>query len=228
MIDIHSHFIPGVDDGCDITATALAMLREAQAMGITDIICTPHYRDPFLFPFETVKQKFEEFQQAVKDDGIDINLFLGREIYCPPNIKSLIKTDNFFMNDTKYVLLEFSTTNNENIAELVYELKIAGYLPIIAHIERYTNVDIYDVRDIVSAGGLIQVNADSIVGDNKKFYKKKIKELFKNGLVHFVASDMHKERVNLMGKAYLYVSKKFGKECAEDVFVNNAKKIIEG
>ena len=111
---------------------------------------------------------------------------------------------------------------------MVYELKRKGFISIVAHIERYVSADLEVALEVKNLGGYIQVNAESIVGETKRFYKKFIKKLFKNGLVDFVSSDIHYDRMNYMSQARRYVEKKFGKQTAEDVFINNAKMIIEG
>ena len=227
MIDIHAHYIPLIDDGCDSVESSLSMLEEALHNGVTDIICTPHYREPFLSSYNEVKKKFDELKSVVKEKGININLYLGREVYCVKSLKNLLLSDNFSMCDKKYVMIEFSSNNSDDIAQIVYELKLNGYLPIIAHIERYHNVSLDDAIDAKEAGALIQINASSLFGKDKKFFKKKVKALLKENIVDFVASDIHEDRVNYMKKAYQYISKKYGKEYANKIFFDNAEKIIK-
>ena len=130
--------------------------------------------------------------------------------------------------DSKYVLIEFSVSEQEDVSEAVYEIARMGYSPIIAHVERYPYLTVSDIFEIKDLGGLIQVNADSIVGKYKRLFKKRIKELFKNDLVDFVASDVHFGRNNCMQKAREYVGKKYGEEIMNKVFIENAKKILKG
>ena len=130
------------------------------------------------------------------------------------------------MNNQKYLLLEFSYTNEIDISEIVFSCKLKGYVPIIAHIERYEYVGIEEANDIVEAGGLIQVNASSVIGKHGGKIKKKVKKLIKNNLVSFIASDIHSNRKNYMQKAYKYITKKYGEELANNLFFTNASKII--
>ncbi|MBQ0099102.1 MAG: hypothetical protein KBS91_00950 [Firmicutes bacterium] len=227
MIDIHTHYIPNVDDGSENIDSSLKMLKEAVSKGISDIICTPHFREPFKYSYSEIKNKFELLKKAVTEEGININLYLGREIFCENGLKVLLNSDNFSMCDSKYVLLEFSSENDDDIPQIVYELKLKGYMPIVAHIERYHSLTLDDIIDVKNAGALIQVNAGSMFGEESKFFKKKVKNLFREGLVDFVSSDIHEDRINYMEQAYKYVSRKFGKEVARSVFIDNAKKIIE-
>ena len=103
-----------------------------------------------------------------------------------------------------------------------------GYVPVIAHFERSTYADVSVAEEVKALGGYIQINADSFFGKGKKAYYKKIKSLFKDGLVDFVASDVHAFRENYFNKAYNFVLKKFGESTANAVFNENALKIING
>ena len=98
------------------------------------------------------------------------------------------------MNNQKYLLLEFSYTNELDLSEIVFSTKLKGYVPIIAHIERYEYVGLDEAMEIVEAGGLIQVNAASVIGKHGGRIKKRVKKLLKNNLVSFIASDVHSNR----------------------------------
>ncbi|MBP5467183.1 MAG: hypothetical protein J6Y43_06460 [Clostridia bacterium] len=131
----------------------------------------------------------------------------------------------FTLNGGKYVLLEFSTKHEKDIVEEVYTFTGKGYIPIIAHIERYYYADIETAKEIKELGGLIQVNAGSVC---ERFgpYGKKAAAFIKAGLVDFVASDVHFRRKNRMLKAYNAVAKKFGRETADRLFTENAEAIL--
>ena len=229
MIDIHTHILPSVDDGSKEVEKSLEMLKNSVEQGITKIILTPHYRRHFNKTATYLKSAYESFCKTVKEAGIDVELYLGQEIYYNSDIKKDLSSGKLLtMNDTKYLLVEFSSTEESEVADAVYELKNAGYIPIVAHVERYEYLDIDDIFEIVNLGGYIQVNAESFAGDKKKSYKKIVKKLFKENLVDFVASDIHENRTNCMQKAKLFVEKKYGVEIANKVFIENANKIIEG
>ncbi len=232
MIDIHSHVLPEVDDGSRAFALSLGMLQTARAQGVTHIILTPHFRKPFLESKQSLKKIFDEFCQQVKNQGLDVELFLGQEIRFNKRVPSMLDAGELItLNDGKYILVEFSLlkrTDSEDIVDVVYGLKKQGYIPIVAHLERYSYVDMDVACQIKNVGGLIQINAGSLVNENGFAVKRKATVFLKNGLVDFVASDIHENRKYSMGKAFKKISKKFGEEVANDLFINNAKKIIEG
>lgn len=226
MVDIHTHIIHRVDDGSKNIENSLAMLEMAKSAGTTDIICTPHYRKGY---FETEKQEIEscfiELTDRAKDIGV--NLYLGQEVATNRVVNEIVKGGSVFtLNKSRYVLLEFDYNNFVDIGNICFELKVCGYVPIIAHIERYTYVDASDVEEFIDSGALIQINASSVVDGIFAKYRKKVDKYLKLNLVHFVASDIHSGRKYLLDKAYLAIKKKFGKERADKLFIENGKKVI--
>ncbi len=229
MIDIHTHILPFLDDGSDSIATSVELVRTAWEQGVTDLFCTPHYRHKYKAKAEKLTEKFELLKQAVIDAQIPVNLYLGQEIYLTTDIKNQLKENKVLtLNNTNYVLCEFEFSNVCDIPSAVHELVTAGYIPIVAHLERYDYVSLYDAMEIKEFGGLIQVNADCLVGAGKRKNWKFVKGLFKNGLVDFVASDMHRDRHNYMAESAKVVKRKFGENCCQAVYQLNAQKIIEG
>ncbi len=230
MVDIHAHALPFVDDGSSSFETSFIMLEGAISQGVTDIILTPHFSlGEYDTPATVLREEFEKFTAKVKEKGLAVNLYLGQEIFVRRDFKKIFESGNILtMNGTKKVLIEFDTSHDFDIAEAVYDLKIMGYEPIVAHFERYTYADISVAEEIKSLGGYIQVNAESLVGKTKHTYYKKVKPLIKEDLVDFIASDMHDFRQSLMSKAYDFTVRKFGAETAEKLFKENAKQIIGG
>ena len=226
MIDVHSHFLFGVDDGSPDIETSLRMIAKAAEDGVTDIICTPHYRRGV---FETdagvIKANFERLKA---ENTSPVNLYLGQEIAKHYSMFKRIGEGRLFtMNGTDYVLLEFRYNEDSEIEDSVCDAKYNGFIPIIAHVERYEYVKEKDVKRFIDAGALIQVNADSLVLKRGLRYKLRVMKYIKKGLVHFVANDMHHNREYCMRKAYEYTVKKFGSSVAENLFVNNAKLLIK-
>ena len=226
MIDIHSHFLFGVDDGSRDIASSLKMLETASQNGVTDVICTPHFRrGVFETPAAVIKDHFEQLKEA---NPYPVNLYLGQEISKHRQMFAGIQSGELFtMNGTEYVLFEFRYVEDSEIEDTVCDAKYYGYIPIIAHVERYEYVKEKDLKKLVDKGALIQVNADALVLKRGAAYKRKVEKYIKAGLVHFVANDMHSSREYCMKKAYDYVSAKFGNSVAEDLFVRNAKQIIK-
>ena len=205
------------------------MLKDCELQGVTDVILTPHFRGEYTLPPNKIREEFDAFKASAMENGISVNLYLGQEINVQGDYKKFISDGQVLtMNDTKYILVEFDYTHKVDVTEIVYELVRMGYKPIAAHVERYPFIDIDTIYEIKDLGGLIQVNAESIVGKNKRLYRKKIKQFFKHCVVDLVASDMHFNRVNYMEKARAFVRKKYGEDAEYVVFNYNAKKIIKG
>lgn len=228
MIDVHSHILPSIDDGSKDIETSLSMLKECANQGVTDVILTPHYRGDFRAEKAELIGCFNQLKLAVKNENISVNLYLGQEFYIEKDYKKQIKEGKAVtVCDGKYILIELDYQSCADVTEIVYELTTMGYIPIVAHIERYGYIDVDTAYEIKDLGGLIQVNADSIVDKRKKQYLKKVKKLIKLGLVDFVAGDYHQNREYLMKSASEYVKKKFGAECVERLFKLNALDIIK-
>ena len=204
------------------------MLKTSALSGVTDIICTPHYREGYKKTPSEIKSAFNLLKEAAKGQEIPVNLYLGEEIFVTKDIKAELKEKKVLtLNDTNYVLLEFDYNVNSEIPEIVYELSRIGNIPIVAHVNRYNYLSLDDVIDIKRSHGLLQVNADDVLRNLGRFGKN-AKKLFNKGLIDFVASDIHADRENKMYEAGQIVKKKFGEDAYQVVFNEVAKKIIKG
>ena len=210
MIDIHSHILPGVDDGSRSLEMTKNILAEYVREGIEKVMCTPHQGKALRRP-EVLKAAFAKLVDDVKD--YPVQLLLGSEIYYYEGMLPDMNSGELLtLNNTKYVLVEFSTRNDVvYIPDAVYDLSVAGYRPIVAHIERYDYLKESAWTEIKDNGALIQVNAASFA---KKDYAKTIKRLFKRGVVDFIASDCHSDgRRNVdFTAARAYITKKAPRE----------------
>ena len=207
MIDIHNHILYGVDDGSKDLDMSLAMLKEEMEQGVTTIYLTPHQNQQTLTG-PLLKERYQSFLEELKEKGIDMDIRLGAEIYYYPGLKQdLLSGKALTMDESKYVLVEFSTRTETNVSEIVYELVMAGFTPIIAHIERYPYLKKEDYFDIKEAGGLIQINSGSF---SRFSSRGLIKYLLKNDLVDYVATDAHdnsKRKVDF-SFVHTYINKK--------------------
>lgn len=227
MIDIHTHILPLVDDGSGSLTDSLKMLKNSVNQGVTDVFLTPHLRRNYALDEKSTKKAFVEFSSVVKSQGINVNLYLGQEIYISPDNPHLQSVQQIItLNDSKYVLIEFDFSEPTDIVETVYEASRIGYKPIVCHFERYLYSTLEMAEQIKENGGYIQVNAHSVTGENKST-KKFTKKLLKERLVDFVASDLHSARTSSLKEARELVEKKYGKDYANELFYVNAKKIID-
>lgn len=234
MIDIHCHILPNVDDGSESLEESIAMAKIAESEGITRIVNTSHCHFDFKYKKgNELKLELEKFNQVLKEENINIEVLLGNELYYTSDlIERFNELDFFSMNNSKYILMEFSPINfPKNIEDVIYEIKIRGYIPIIAHAERYKQVqeDVNIVLDCIKEGALIQVNASSILGKNGEKAEDTSKKLLDNNMVHFVATDAHSSnrRRPLIKDSYNYILKNYGKEVSEKLFIENPTAVIE-
>lgn len=229
MIDIHTHILHEVDDGSSSLSSSVEMAKNLRLEDVDCVILTPHLRGGYVASEDELVCKFNLLKQELEKEEIDLDLYLGQEIYVTKDYKAQIKEGRALsLNKSKYILCEFDFKKECDISDIVYEIKTMGYKPIVAHFERYTYADLDMALDIKECGGYIQLNAGSIVSPVDGKQKKLIKNLFKEDLVDFVASDVHEFRAPCMQRAYSLVEKKFGEQTAKKVFIENAKKIIEG
>lgn len=230
--DIHCHILPGVDDGAKNMEESKWMLRKEYADGVRRIILTPHFRYKMFEPsLEVVQKQFLRLQHAAVEVGEDLELYLGCELHASMDMVSCLKNgERLTMAGSRYVLVEFGNSDEKSyIRERIQKLKLNGYLPIIAHVERYraTKGDMDFIDELKDLGALIQVNADSIIGKDGLSMKWFTKKLLKNDLIDFIGSDGHgsTSRVPEMGKCYSQVVKTVGSEYARRIFVENPRKI---
>lgn len=234
FIDVHNHSIYGIDDGAKTKEETLNMLKMAEKDNIERLILTPHYKEGTVENNkDIILSKFEETQQLIDDNKLNIKIYPGCEIYLSENTSDLINNNVFqTMNNTKYILVEthrIKTYITFNIEEELYNLAIDGYKPIIAHPERYQiikeNPD--RVLDLVNEGYLIQINASSLV-DSRRTHYKVARKLLDNNLVHFIATDAHNSnrRQPILSNAYELIKRRYGLNKANDLFYNNSLKII--
>lgn len=222
MIDLHTHILPGVDDGASSIDMALEMINEEINNNVDEIVLTPHYfKNEFDFTdINKIKSAYESLKNRC--NNLNIKLTLGAEIYFSKEIFQELKLHrSITLGKTNYVLIEFSLMQNfYNIPSIVDELVYLGYKPIIAHPERYNYLSINEIKEIVSLGGFIQINTSSLLGDFGNKIKKKTEQLLKMKLVHFVSSDCHDMKVRKpnLKETLFFIKKKFKLEFDNNIY----------
>lgn len=235
-IDIHSHILYGIDDGSKSLEESINIIKEHIKMGFTDIVVTPHYIENSKYKTNNIDKEniLNNLKKELKKQNIKINLYLGNEVFINNNIEELIKKQEIAkINNSKYLLIEFPMNEKPNdINNIIYELKIKGITPIIAHPERYDYVEKNPnlVLEWIEEGALLQSNYGSIIGIYGSGPQKTIKKLLKKDLIDFLATDIHYPN----NKIYLNIDKirkKIKKTTGEERFIEltniNPKKIIE-
>lgn len=235
MIDIHNHLLPGIDDGCKDFDMAIKALKEVGNKGITKIILTPHYIKGSHFACNNKKKKelLEELQNQCQKQNIKIELYLGNEIYFDNDIDEFIKNEEAMtLNNSKYLLFELPMGNRvNNLKEVIFKLRNKGFIPIIAHPERYTYIqeNPEELISLIEQGCLFQGNLGSLVGIYGKHSKKCLKILLKHNLIHFMASDIHhpnSKNILLLEQGIKELDKLIGQQNRESLIVKNPLNII--
>ncbi len=228
--DIHTHLLYGVDDGASDVNEMYAMVDAAYKDGIRLICATPHCC-PNLFGNnrEGIDIAYKELTDYCADRYPDLKLFLGSELFYGGDGVMWLKNGLCRpLGGTKYVLVEFGVSEPEaSILKSVHELFNKGYIPIIAHAERYTNLSFKQVAEFRKNGVLIQVNATDM--HSIAFCEKlRLKKLLSKKLVDFVSTDAHDlyNRPPCMSVFYKYVSAKYCEDYANEIFCLNAKELF--
>ena len=234
FIDMHCHILSGLDDGSRDMKQTIRMMRIAYEDGIRKIIATPHYHiGRAIAEKEKCEQAVEEVKKMLEKESIPIEIYLGAEIYYFAETVENIESGKInTMNDSRYLLVEFDPdVEYSRIRDAVNNLTMNGYIPIVAHIERYMCMvaDWKKCIELINMGALIQVNAMSVIGEYGREAQKYIRKIIKKRLVHFVATDAHSDghRRPVLSEAYKYICKKASVEYADEIFYNNQKKLIE-
>lgn len=193
---MHSHLIPGIDDGSPDVATSLALIRGLRAVGFEKIITTPHlYRDLYPNDSTVIKAGLLTLTEAMADEGLEMELEAAAEYYIDQHFETLIENDDVLsFGRNRYVLVEMSFVSiAPNLEDVIFSLVARGYQPILAHPERYNylanKLDFY--RRLADLGCLLQINALSLVGYYGKSVQNWAYALLKAGLVSFLGTDLH-------------------------------------
>lgn len=235
FVDIHTHILPGVDDGAQNMSQALALLQAAWDQGTGAVVLTPHYRGRFR---DNVRSKLEPVYQQLSSEVQracpGMKLYLGSEVGYERDIsEKLAQGSVLSVNGTRYVLLEFGDkVFRSRILEGTLELLNFGYIPILAHVERYEAFyrDRSLARELVELGALLQINAESVTGGLGFGTKRFCHRLMRSHLVHFIGSDAHNAdtRPPELKRCFEKLKRRYGQSYAELLLCGNARTVLSG
>ncbi|HZS30121.1 MAG TPA: CpsB/CapC family capsule biosynthesis tyrosine phosphatase [Gaiellaceae bacterium] len=196
MIDLHSHVLPGLDDGASTLADALEMARAAASAGVTIVAGTPHVRHDYPTTPDEMEAALQEVQAAVAEEGIPVEVRGGGELDLEWLSAAPIEDVRRFglAGNPSYALVEFPYAGWPlGIGEELFRLRVAGITPVLAHPERNPEVQARPerLRDLVEVGALVQVTAASLDGRLGSQPATAAVQLVRDGLVHLIASDAH-------------------------------------
>ena len=238
MIDIHSHIVFGVDDGPRTREESLALLQEAFSQGVRTIVSTSHRRkNMFETPEEVIMENFKEIQALAQQELPDLTILYGAEIYYSEDALEKLESKQIpTLNDTQYALIEFSSrTPYWEIRNALSKILLLGIKPVIAHIERYAELESNEkrVKELIDMGCYTQINSSSVLKprlfrDKYRLFKKRAQYFLSHNLVHCVASDMHNltSRPPYMKQAFTLIKQQYGEKKAQELFTVNPQLII--
>lgn len=208
-VDVHSHLIPGIDDGAKSMEESIDLIQALSNLGYQKLITTPHIMyDAYRNNSEIILSGLELLRKEISVRNIDIRIEAAAEYYLDEHFLKLLDADELMTFGSNYVLFETSyVTRPYGLHEQIYAILSHGYKPVLAHPERYLYLhESYDeYRKIKDMGVLFQVNINSLIGYYTNPVKKAAEWIVENGLVDFVGSDTHKMRhVAFLEKAQVH------------------------
>ena len=233
MKDLHSHIIFGIDDGSKSIEESIQLLKCASDQGITDLMCTPHYMDETEYVCNNKEKlnRLKQLKDKIRDENININLYLGNEVFYTNKFLDLLNNDEIYtLNNSKYILFEFPLNNQvHHTREVLFELINKGYIPILAHPERYAFLKKHpeEVLKYLEIGVLLQGNYKSFYGGYGRAAKKVFRKYLKNGWYTFLGSDMHHGKdfkIKNLEKDLIKYTKNVN--YVKDLMYNNFDKVI--
>ena len=238
MIDLHCHYLPGVDDGAQDLASALALIRAATANGISASVLTPHlYPGRWDNTLSRVADKFREFKRAVADAGLTMQLYLGAEVHLLPESLALLASDELLylggVNGKKVLLLEMPDGQIPVGALSAVKVLVArGVVPMIAHPERNKDVirNPRKIEPFLQEGCMLQLTAASVCGLFGASANQTATKLLDAGWVTVVATDAHNlaHRPPILAEARAELARRYGSEAAMQLTLGNPAAIIDG
>lgn len=236
-IDIHSHLAWDLDDGIETLEDCQKLLSQASKDHIIGIVATPHF-----VCGKHTKEDFEQFEARINElkalaKEFSIEVFRGSELFINDLLFQQIETRSIVpIENTNYVLCEFNVRRSYDedcdlIYDALYELILAGYKPILAHVERYFDerIDLSFIQTLVDIGCVLQVNTSSILHPSNSVVKKNVTDLLDNNLIHVIATDSHRHtgrRSPNMNEAFSYLSKNYDSSDLKLLFYQNPLAIV--
>ncbi|MCA0985136.1 tyrosine protein phosphatase [Halobacillus yeomjeoni] len=235
MIDLHSHILPGIDDGAQTLEESLMMARAAVKEGINQIVATPHHLTTrYTNTKASIIKQVEDFNEHLKQEGIPLEVLPGQEARLSADFWEAYRQGEILPvnGDSGYLFIELPNMDVPGYTErVIFDLQKEGFKPIIVHPER--NQVLQKQPDLlfrmVRNGAFTQVTAASLIGKFGKDAKKFAFQLIKSNLTHLVASDAHdtKKRGFYMKAAYDSIGRKFDNSLVYQ-YMENAHYVLNG
>ena len=193
--DIHSHLIPGIDDGSPDMKTTINLIREMLKLGFSKMITSPHVMSDFYKnSSEDILKGLATVRDELKVLNINMEIDAVAEYYIDYDFEQKIGKEKFLTFGDDYILVELSFMDApKNLFEIIFKLQLEGYKVVLAHPERYHYFEMSDYQDLVNRGVLLQINLLSLIGYYSLQIKNKTEDLISNNMVSLVGTDCHNQ-----------------------------------
>jgi len=220
VIDLHTHILPGIDDGAETVDESISLIRAEIESGVKTIALTPHFnvnaseQQDYLTAYNTA---FYKLHEAINEHKLPIRLIQGAEVAFT-SLSPELDLDSLCYENTNTILIELPMTYYPPYSrEILYRMQLDGYTPMIAHAERYAYFAKKPalLEKLVQTGALVQINAGSLIKKGK--IRRRALKMISRGLVHAIATDTHSMamRPPRLDMAHEIVAKKLGTETAQ-------------
>ena len=191
--DIHSHFIPGIDDGAPDMEASITLIKKMQELGFSKVITSPHVMSDFYQnSSEIILNGLADVRAELKVQNINMDIEAAAEYYIDYEFEQKIGKEKFLTFGDNYILVELSFMEApRNLFDIIFKLQLEGYKVVLAHPERYGYYKQEDYDNLVNRGVLLQINLLSLIGHYSPQIKKKTEQLIAKGQVSFVGTDCH-------------------------------------
>ena len=191
--DIHSHFIPGIDDGSPDMETSISLIKKMQELGYSKVITTPHVMSDFYQnSSETILKSLADVRLELKLQNINMEIDAAAEYYIDFEFEQKIGKEKFLTFGDNYILVELSFMQApKNLFDAIFKLQLEDYKVVLAHPERYRYYNQEDYDNLISRGVLLQINLVSLIEYYSTSIQKKTEQLIANNQVSFIGTDCH-------------------------------------
>lgn len=198
-LDIHSHILPGIDDGAADIKESMMLVRALKSWGFDRVTCTPHVNALYRNTPESICRAFNQLTEAVQSEGIDLELRMSAEYRLVPQTwPDIIKENALMPIEDQFILMELPISDPEKMGNIqpmqeFKRIQAMGLTPILPHPERYRYLDEKTLISYADAGVKIQCNYGSLAGIYGETVKKSAFEYIEKGIVSFLGTDLHNE-----------------------------------
>ena len=192
-IDLHSHLIPGIDDGAEDLATSIEIIKILQKLGFKKLITTPHVMSDFYKNTSDIILKgVKNLRQELKSQNINIQIHAAAEYYIDYEFEQKIGKENFLVFGDNYILIELSFIEApKSLNDIIFKLQLEGYKIILAHPERYLYFGDNDYLSLIRRGVFFQLNLLSLIDYYSPRVRKRAEDLIQKEMISFIGSDCH-------------------------------------